>query len=67
MSISKGITCMQQKELESIFIETIIPNKQGYFYGRRFHFKSQKYNQNKGTTEFLEHPFSDNFFPQITL
>ena len=32
-----------------------------------FNFHLIKYNQNKGTTEFLEKLFSNNFIPQITL
>ena len=37
------------------------------FSARDFNFNLVKYNQNKGTAEFLEHLFSNNFTPQITL
>ena len=88
------------KELESIFIEILIPNKPSLILGTiykhpsmkpykfnkkflepllskikaqgkdnflaDFNFNLIKYNQNKGTAEFLEYLFSNNFTPHIT-
>ena len=39
----------------------------GTFLAGDFNFNLIKYNQNKGTAEFLEHLFSNNFTPHIIL
>ena len=50
-----------------LFLSKIKAGVKTTFLAGDFNFNLKKYNQNKGTTEFLEHLFSDNFFLQITL
>ena len=54
------------KFLEPLLSKTKAEGK-GTFLAGDFNFNLLKYNQNKCTAEFLEHIFSNNFTPYITL
>ena len=75
---SKDLQLYSTTEIESVFIERLIPNKQNYSIGtvykhpsmKHFKFKddyiTHKYTQVKDVHQSLETLLSNNFIPQIT-
>ena len=64
-------TSMKPYKFNNEFLEPLLPKVKAegkiIFLDRDFNFNLIKYNQNKGIAVVLEHLFSNNFIPQITL